>query len=501
MFTTRAKLTAVPLGLLLMGLLAAGTASAETCFLVSEVKLRKYLSPWYDHPVEDAFVPLSLNSDAPTRPVYAFLREERGDIVKATFDLNPVRPSPKTGLRQLPIQSFSEFGRPGTYSGVVAGVKDENGNSVTITVTAAHHPLFALIAMAAALGLALLIQRYTGVLRSSWKLWQRAYELGATFTTVNQDPRAVFGYSIQTDVTKRLNGITGGIEHLERSSFTSLDETSQAYSTVQGEIESLDSTIKTWSDFAANLKLLAEALGSTGWGPIPPFGGMPARPEIYQEKVRLLAGRALSGKELEEIAPLVSEAPATLELWKNLNAQADTLARRIEDLLERLGSGEDPRLQEVRERIQAARASLSPLWNHLWIEPVPDLAAASGRLKEIEGSLWIERDLLSDASVNTVQAEPEKKDSPPKLPSYKQLAGQLRARSQAAELAISLLAFLIALYTGMVAQYFDKPFGTWRDYVDIVVWAVTAQAVSDLLLRALDRLWALGGAVRIRPSR
>jgi len=515
-----AKLTAVSVGLLFAVFFAADTASTEPLrFLASEVKLRKYLSLWCDHPVEDAFVPLSLSSETPKGPLYAFLREERGDIVKATFDPKQVRTSPKTGLRELPIQSFSKFGQPGTYSGVVAGDNVGQNSPVTITVTAAHHPLFALLAMAAALGLALLIQRYTGVLRSSRKLRQRALELG-TFVEANQNPEAFFGYSIQTDVISRLNWLTGDIEHLEKSSFTSLDETSPIYSRVQSEIESLDSAVKTWGGFAAKLKLLDEALGSTSWGPVPPFEGMPARPGVYQEKGRLLAGRAVSGKELEDTASLVSEAPAALELWKNLNEQAGTLTDRIQALLERLGSGEDPRLQGARERIQAAKASLLPLWNDLWTDPTPDLTAKSESLQEIEGTLWIEKGLFSSAdgvptvTSHDIEAVLEKKvwsfellrklgspqAIPSKPPSYKQLAEQLRARSQTAELAISLLAFLIALYTGMVTQYFDKPFGTWRDYVDIVVWAVTAQAVSDLLLRALDRLWVLGGAVRIKPA-
>jgi len=487
-------------------------------FLTSEIKLRKYLIFHWGDPIEGAFVPLKSGADAPDPLPEAFLREEHGDIVKVRFNKPYIHR--KSGLKILPVKNFSDFGQIGTYSGALEatsdGTDDLESKSTTIYITTAHHPLFAIVAIVAALVLALGVQRYTGVLRSCLKLRQHVAEIGASF---NQKDYA--GYSITMDVQVHLEGLLADIESLRKSSFTSLDETSPTYFIVQGEIEFLDSVVKTWNGFGAKIKLLEEALDLPVWDQVsvPPFEGMPSRPGIHCEKHSLLTGRPITANELKILAAQISEAPATLELWKNLNERAGMLARQIEALFHRLGSlGEDSRLEVVRERIGGAKEYLLPLWNRLWTDPTPDLAAENERLEEIEGNLWIEEDLFQIAKAAQAASYEARamlaekawnfelfrelttpKATPVEPQKYEQLARFLRTRSRTAEIAISILAFLIALYTGMKAEYFDQPFGTWRDYLDIVVWAVTAQTLSDLLLRTLDRLWALGGAVRTRP--
>lgn len=81
-----------------------------------------------------------------------------------------------------------------------------------------------------------------------------------------------------------------------------------------------------------------------------------------------------------------------------------------------------------------------------------------------------------------------------RLPSFAEIATWLRSpaaekvRDRALDSAFVLLAFAVSVWAGLVALYFDKTFGTWRDYLGLLAWAVGTAAVLDVINGVLSKL-------------
>jgi hypothetical protein len=50
------------------------------------------------------------------------------------------------------------------------------------------------------------------------------------------------------------------------------------------------------------------------------------------------------------------------------------------------------------------------------------------------------------------------------------------------------LAFALSIWAALLTLYFDKPFGTWRDYLTLLVWAVATAGAVDGINTALNKL-------------
>lgn len=51
------------------------------------------------------------------------------------------------------------------------------------------------------------------------------------------------------------------------------------------------------------------------------------------------------------------------------------------------------------------------------------------------------------------------------------------------------LVTAVAIYSGLSTLYFDKPFGTLRDYLDMAVWGFSTKALLDMVTGAVNRFW------------
>jgi hypothetical protein len=51
------------------------------------------------------------------------------------------------------------------------------------------------------------------------------------------------------------------------------------------------------------------------------------------------------------------------------------------------------------------------------------------------------------------------------------------------------LAFIVAVLTGLDSFYLGRPFGTIKDYVGIVVWALGTKVTVDMVSAALGWLF------------
>ena len=74
-------------------------------------------------------------------------------------------------------------------------------------------------------------------------------------------------------------------------------------------------------------------------------------------------------------------------------------------------------------------------------------------------------------------------------PTSADMVKQLKDEGFRREMILATIGFLIALFTGLNALYMGKAWGTWLDYVNAILWALTATAALTLILvPALDQL-------------
>ncbi len=496
------------------------SAIAETplTFLVKAMKLRTYLGLHSGEPMDDVILPVSAGAVGSRKLPEAYLVAEDGETAKLWLSAPQKLVDDVYGL-EVHVDSVDQVG---TYTGKLK-VGDKDDETVTFTLTSAHHPVFAIVAVCVGILLAVGIQRYTGVLRLTWSLAQREAALGSKFYEakiafdLTAEGRPFASYKL-SDFRTRKEALRPKIDALQRSTFTLLDTTNPQYKEIEDELKVLEAIPKQWEGFAAKLAGIEAALAKIVWDQVTPslyLQSPPAKPALYDRMQQLLTGSAITVQKLGDLFAEASKGPDLLPVWEALNRRAAALHESLRGLQTAVASAPDsPPIQEARLSLPQAEASLVSTWNRLWIHADIDPAAQAG-LETVENQLAIARTRVAEAEAR------EKKTLAPEqdvLPASDDLAElfdrlavaaqgpatdaervqRLQQRQRRAAIGVALVAFLIALYTGMDKYYVDKPFGRWPDYVDIVVWAVATQGLLDLLLRGLDRVWGLGGLFRSR---
>jgi len=69
-------------------------------------------------------------------------------------------------------------------------------------------------------------------------------------------------------------------------------------------------------------------------------------------------------------------------------------------------------------------------------------------------------------------------------------AERIKRWRQFVNLIVVLVLGLAALWTGLTTLYFDKPFGTVRDYLNVLLWGFGVQVVLEGITAGVDRLRA-----------
>ena len=487
-------------------------------FLNKEMKLRTYRGLSWGDPMEDAILPVRGDQAPPE----AYLVAEDGETAHLSLSGRKKLVEDAFGFK-VSVDSVDQVG---TYTGKLT-VGEKDNENVSVTLTSAHHPLFAVFAVCGGILLALAIQRYMGVLRLTWPLAEREATVGARF----EEAQAAFdhtaagrpfaSYSL-SDFEIRQGALRSRIPALQRSVFTSLETTNSTYQAIDTELKSLEAVPEQWKGFAARLAALETALANIDWDQVPPNAYLQPpkeHPVLYDRMQLLLTGSALTIQQLGERFTETSKGPDRLAVWESLNRRAAALHASFRKLQTTVDTAPDsPQIQEVRLLLPPIAAALVPVWNGLWTHTDIDPTAQTS-LDSVESQIAIARsrapepdknksfapqDVLpaSDALAETFRrlaetAEPTAEEATTDDATRVRL---LQERQRRAAAGVAFVAFLIALYTGLEKFYVDKPFGHWSDYVDIVVWAVATQSLLDMLLRGLDRVWGLGGLFRGRTT-
>jgi hypothetical protein len=424
------------------------------------------------------------------------------------------------GLTLMPV-SLRGLGGAGQYEGQLRlGPAADASPSVNLTLDASDIVLWPILTIAFSTWLGLRAQRYLNVMRTIWRLREEEAALGVAFAESSRRFDEAAGdstfasYSIAEDLERRRGELRQKIGALQSRTTLTLDTASAPYKAVLDDFQALREAVAAWARFADELAALRDATEGQDAGE-PPQGYEDSTPALMAWAEGLLSGGALTLGAFAEREKQVRDAVAAVNLWF-------TLRNRIAEYrqsAERLRAVADDMTEEQRTSLDAAESNLRTAELRLWQADSPAaleaVKASGGELDTAETAL---RQLAANVSVASPGAQP-----PSVAGAHAASLGALKgafARWSAAarelvddrerqlfyanairrwDVALTLLAFLIATLTALYNNYFGKSFGSLRDYVGLLILGLGTKIAVDTASAALG--WLFGGGAGQRPQR
>ena len=296
-------------------------------------------------------------------------------------------------------------------------------------------------------------------------------------------------------------------DRVERNRWTT-DLTGNAeYSKAVSSLQTLQTEIVSWSQLGTELNSLTQKL-STLSTVIDPKVVIPAtltscEPAILAQAGNLLLGQVVQGTAVNPLRKAVADATAFTQAWIGVNDRATGITAEFVRLRgsDGLSAAQETILDTVHDQLVSA-------WTHLWDAQssgdLGSIAATGGDLDSAEVSLMRiesareQRPVSSSATLDLLQLRAPQSIAAKSsaaifdithLPANDDRRYDLLAKAiTLGDRGTAVLAFLIALLTGLNSYYFSKPFGTLQDYSTLVLWAVGTKASLDILTSVLDKL-------------
>jgi hypothetical protein len=396
--------------------------------------------------------------------------------------------------------SVSGLGAAGDYTGTIDLAPDADGGELALTVRHTDDVVYPILLLLAGVALALVAAWQSGRLTTLSRTHEETWLIEADATAAHQrfrvaaEGRTWQAYSFLVSLRARLEAVRRQLRGL-RWLISEIEVDKGPYKEQLDVLVELRELVDAWEPFAARLAALASARAAVADGPA-----------IAAHADELLRGRELP--EIGEVRPLVQDAEATesaLLAWPADEHAVQTLidlGNRLDALVpasrgqERL-SRALARVEAIRDEMLAAKDGVT--YAGLGVsarleEPAAELAA----LRRQYGGVLSGR----DGPLGTTGTAPPTRtaDAPHNWDAAREAAAGMVRRIALSRRLRNALAFLaiaaVTVWTGLTALYFDQPFGTWRDYAAILVWAFAAQAGLTVLAGALDKIIAGGPVVR-----
>lgn len=436
------------------------------------------------------------------------VQNEQGETATVFWDSQ--KPISSESVPQLPL-SVKDLKYAGKYDGQLKfDPASDKAPNVNLTVDASDIPLWPILVIGLSIWLALLVQRYLNVTRAIWQLDAKEAALGVAFKQSQQQFDAgargtpYAAYTIANDFDLKRQGLRQKIADLQRTSTVALDTTSQPYQSILNDFKLFQEAITAWSTFAQELSTLQTALEQhPDFGPPPP-GTSNKTPVLLDTFAKTLIGKQLKLDEFVRTRNAVLQDTTSAQLWFALKNRIE----KAKALLASLKQTEPTMSQDQRDKLKAAGASLfiadANLWDADSIDTLSGIAAPGGNLDSGEqSSRALAVDLALSAPVENTPTMNALMGSTQSLVSKAMTmeaasvgpaddakreefyAGAIRKWDR----SLTGLAFIVAVLTGLNSFYLGRPFGTIKDYVGIVVWAVGTKVTVDIVSAALGSLF------------
>ncbi|WP_432825470.1 hypothetical protein [Dactylosporangium sp. CA-092794] len=464
------------------------SSSAAWTPLVAEWRITSTRGP-AQHGMRNTRLPLARGASCGTRDATAPV----GGLVLPGSGVATVTAVCQAGRPWVEL-SVDGIATAGDYKGTIDLAPDDDATgTLTLTVRQTDDVVFPMLLLLAGIAVALLAAWQSGRLSAVSQAREETWLLHVEADAAQQRFGAAAGgaawqrYSLLPAVTTRLDEIRARLGRL-RWGYTELTIDKGPYKEHVDALAEVRNLVDAWEGFAERLAALAAARNS-----------VTESSAIAEHGTVLLSGD--QPVSIAGFAPLVADVEATstaLSAWlsdREAMAKLAALAERLRPATQR--SDTDARsLSEALAEVEAVREASSTASDGA---AYLDLDVAA-RLQEQARVLNALRDRylrLVSAGVDEANTGPVAAPQPV-LPAPPVGRGDgaftmARRMTQTRRLRNSLVFAAIAgvtVWTGLSTLYFDRAFGTWRDYVAIGVWGFGAQAGLNVLASALDRIVA-----------
>lgn len=408
----------------------------------------------------------------------------------------------------------------GMYTGNLAFHKgDTQPNSLALTVYAKDIFIWPVLVILLGIGLAFLVKRFLGVLRTTWGMREQEAGLGDLF----QESQTKFAeatrgksygkYSVAKDVASQRQVIREHLTEIEKSWVTTLDDTNPDFKAAVTGLQAVQAEIAAWGQFGPELQALAEALDSLQ-RTIDHRGIIPkGPPQFLAPAQKLLKGTGvIDAAKLAAIQKEVADAITLAQSW----GEAEERANGATQILTQLQLRTD--LSDAEKRAVAqAQNQLAAVWEHLWqVQAVTDLStivAAGGNLDSAEVSLAqtladhgqpfpqtsvkVTDTLMLAASTDAAQAISPQAEIASREARTSRRIEMLSRAVRLGDAGSVALAFVIAVLTGLNMYYLggNTAFGTAQDYIKLFLWGAGTQAGLNIVTAVFDKLVPVGSIV------
>jgi hypothetical protein len=438
-----------------------------------------------------------------------FVQKDTGGFATVLWSGTKPSSDDKSLIAKIEIDDLPHAGK---YDGEVSFNKESDKTGVlSLGVAAKDIVVWPILVIIGGIYIASVAKRYLGVLRCTWTLRKQEAAIGNAFQDAQkQFAEATQGtpygaYSVAKDVAKQRASIVKLLDAIEKPAWvTSLDK-NQSYADATSALQSLQNQIVGWGLLGPDLSSLAQTVSSV-WNDVDgalmiPSATPPDEPEILKQARGLLVGSVINGADIDPLRQKAADSLSLTKRWASINLRAKNATAELTSLQTRTDLND-----AQRNTLATVKDQLVAIWKHLWeAQAVGDLATvSSGDLDSAEISLArIGSGIEERAPQDVFSLNRAHLFAPLQLTSFSAFApfsdlnhlpanddrrlALLTTAIRYGDRGSAILAFVIALVTGLSTNYLGKPFGTLQDYVVLFLWGAGTKATLDIVTSVLDK--------------
>lgn len=404
------------------------------------------------------------------------------------------------------LLTFRGLDEPGDYTGTIDLQPDTDKGAIALTVRRTDGLVMPVIFLSAGILIAIVAAWWTGRgntlsqdEQEIWELLAEAEKAQRQFVArASGKPWA--RYSYEPDMSQVARAVVAGLRKANRR-LAKLGTDDPERKQILAPRETMAKLITVWPDVATRLGQLSDAVSTVEKAAKERRHQLdPAEPAFLANARSLLIGKRLTVTQALARASEVETMTTMAEAWISQSDAVESLQNDVD--LVTMAMADVANNHPDRTVLARAQGSVSSARQGLWTAKGPgewtveaDMKAAR---RDLDSLLHYTRrtDLRAAGQERATEAasalpEPgpsELRWSLDRDESPRQAASRIAQRRRVRNVVVLALVAFVALSTGLTTLYFDKPFGTPRDYVAALLWGFTVQATLETVAAAVDRL-------------
>ena len=403
------------------------------------------------------------------------------------------------------LLEVEDIGRRGEFTGKLDVNDEDEGGEIDVTLIVTDHPFWPIAMIAFGVWIAFRLAKASDLGLKVARLRERLADALARFERADQGHTNTARHELRPAVLAAREDVRRTIDGWAASGAVTLDTSSEDYKDLESRMQALEEAIEAWVLFpdlvrgAGDARQVIVAAAKTKTPPV----GAPTEPGVVTSIVEAAKARPFADlNDFEGTRTKLAVAKGLATEWPAAQARAESLRADVERMQQSAQERPDD-WKEDAETLNAADNQVSEIEQTLWTSVeladfaklTEALAGAQSLVNQLKSNLdggrrrRRVREELAPAGLDEV-GEP---DAAPRSPAdvASQAARSAKGEANSLYWFLFVSTFVVAIWTGLVALYVDKPFGRLIDYLSAFAWGVITKGVIDGITALADRNAAL----------